>query len=187
MPPVVAAAGIAAGAQIAGGVIGARANSGAMKAQEKARQEALAYERQKQAESKALQQQQADAYRKAWLAWAARVGQAGIDRYGVPVGIDWPGGGLSGKVAGAQPSTSKPGSPEPAPNPSTSVPPAAAPSVQAPAGGPEGSLGGLGGAPAAATPLVPPATSGPQPMAAQGGTLGDLGGWNDWRRYGVGA
>ena len=83
----------AAALGVGGGIFGASKQAGAAKRasqqQEASRQEALAYERQQQANMQKRQRQQWDAYQTAYQNWYSRYGDKGIDRYGVPVGVKY--------------------------------------------------------------------------------------------------
>lgn len=73
MPPVVAAAAITAGAAVASGVIGSKSASSSRKAQTKANDEALAYQREQDAKAEARQAQIDAEERAAWEAEQSRL------------------------------------------------------------------------------------------------------------------
>ena len=83
---------------LGGAILQSRSQGKALKAQEASRQEALAYERQQQANAQKRQRQQWDAYQTAYQNWYSRYGDKGIDRYGVPVGVKY---GAAAAPAGA--------------------------------------------------------------------------------------
>jgi hypothetical protein len=104
------AALIGAGLTTGGTIFGVSKQAGAAKRaaqeQERARQEALAYERQQQANAEKRRRSEWDQYQQAYQTWYNRYGEKGIDRYGVPVGVTY------GKTA--TPSTpGAPGAPAP--------------------------------------------------------------------------
>ncbi len=66
-----------------------RSQSQARRSQERARQEALAYEQEKEARAERARRSRWDVYQKAYRLWYERFGDAGINRYGVPVGVDY--------------------------------------------------------------------------------------------------
>jgi len=209
MPPAVIAAGIGAASALGGAALQSRSANRSVDAQTRANQQAMDYERQKQAEAKAQRDQAAAAYRTAWNAWYARNGEEGVRRYGVPVGITIPTtkAGATAAVKGAplgQPSG--PVAPPPGAGGQSAMPPAPGASMGAqdvpmpqpytPGPGvampqpyvPEtkagivgavqgGSLGQMAGA--------PPAGGQPEDPNVRRGSLGDMGGWADWSRYGA--
>jgi hypothetical protein len=93
MPAAVAIPAIVGALGVGGSVYGTAKQAGAAKRasqeQERARQEALAYERQQQAAAQKRQRQQWDAYQTAYQNWYSRYGDKGIDRYGVPIGVKY--------------------------------------------------------------------------------------------------
>lgn len=180
MPQAALIAGIGAAAQVGSAVVGSRAASGAQKAQLKANQEAMNYERQRQAEDQKRRDAAAEAYRQSWLQWYARNGDEGVRRYGVPVGIQIP--SSTGKSQG--PAVRMEGS--------TVAPPSAAPMGGASMPAPAPVTAPLGGVntPPAGNPMTTPQTPqvGIQPVSQpQQGATSSLSGWEDWNRYGIGA
>ena len=89
----VAAAAIPAGLGLVGSLFGAhkqsQAQNQALQAQERARQDALAYQRQREANQQKQQAARWAQYRKAYSDWYQRYGEGGINRYGVPVGVNY--------------------------------------------------------------------------------------------------
>ncbi len=61
---------------------------GANKAQERANRDAIAEERRREMAGEARRKEALDIYRNNWQAWFQRHGRKGIDRYGMPSGID---------------------------------------------------------------------------------------------------
>ena len=186
MPPAVAGAAwfvpaLMASSTVAASAIGASKQAGAAnratEAQERARQEALAYERERMAGEQKEREYAWDQYRKAYKDWYDMYGDEGVRMYGSPTGVD-----LSGLRGGGQ-----------APATATSAP--AAPAAADLGVPPRMTLGDLaGGVKAEGTPvgvsLVPEKTKQPELMQTaerRPGTIADLAGWEDWRRYGVGA
>ena len=106
------AAAIALGLTAAGGAYGAHRQSSAAnraaREQEAARQEALTYERTQQAAAQRRQRQQWDQYQQAYQQWYSRYGDRGIDRYGVPVGVNYRGAAAT-PAAGGAPGATVPG------------------------------------------------------------------------------
>ncbi len=187
----VTTAAIGAGSQLAGGYLQSRGNNKAAQQQERARREALAYQRQKDAAE--LQERRAawDNYERAYREWHGRFGDEGIKRYGVATGVNLNPAPAAGATPGAAPSATPgpaaapvQGGPAgtggslvdlmgPAPQPAAEAQPAGQMAMAAPTGVP------LGGAPPAGAPL---GSMSPQ-SKAPAGTMADLGGWEDWRRY----
>ncbi len=66
-----------------------RSQGQARRAQEGARREALAYGREREARAARERRWRWDQYQKAYRDWYARFGDRGVDRYGVPVGVDY--------------------------------------------------------------------------------------------------
>lgn len=204
MPPAVIAAGIGAASALGGAALQSRSANRSVDAQTRANQQAMDYERQKQAEAKAQRDQAAAAYRTAWNAWYARNGEEGVRRYGVPVGITIPTtkAGATAAVKGAPLGQPGPVAPPPAAGPvgqSQGVAPMSQGAPAMPPGAPmggmvpetkagmvgavnQGNLGQLmGGAPAApGAPATDPSED-PNKRA----NLGALGGWSDWNQYGA--
>ena len=167
----VTSAAIGAGSRLAGGYLQHRGNSNAQKAQLKANQDAINYQRQREAEQQNRLRAYNDEYKKAYLDWYGRVGDEGLKRFGAPpVGVRLPGPG------GQQTRSGGPVRMEGSSSPVAPLP--AAPMAAAPA-----PLGGGAGVP----PLVPtaqPAT--PEPETERPGQpRANLGGWNDWTQYGA--
>jgi len=81
-------AAIPAVAGLLGGGISALSQRSANKAQERANQAALAEERRREGVGEARRKEAMDVYRNNWQAWFQRYGKKGIDRYGMPAGID---------------------------------------------------------------------------------------------------
>jgi len=96
-----------AGGAIASG-LQARSQGKAQKAQDRAYQDAMQREQAKEAEGKKRKAANWKAYESAYRNWYSRYGDQGINRYGVPVGID-----LAKPGAGGTPGA--PGSPGSAP------------------------------------------------------------------------
>lgn len=115
MPPAAVwlPAAIGAATQLGGGIVASRAQGNATKAQMKANQEAINYEREREAKAQKQQAARDAAYRKAWNEWAARAGDEGIRRYGVPIGMTYPG---AGGAPAPNPAPGKPTRIEPAPS-----------------------------------------------------------------------
>lgn len=113
-------AGAAVGAisSLAGGFLQNRSQNKALEAQERARREAMTYERQKEAQRRKQYENQVRDYRRAVQQWYQRFGERGIQRYGVPVGVEFfrpeaaPGGAPPGPG----------GAPTPGPGPGGAVP-----------------------------------------------------------------
>jgi hypothetical protein len=84
---------IAGALGVGGSIFGTSKQAGAAKRasqeQERARQEALAYERQQQANAEKRRRSEWDQYQQAYQTWYNRYGEKGIDRYGVPVGVTY--------------------------------------------------------------------------------------------------
>jgi hypothetical protein len=210
MPPAAVwlPAAIGAAAAVGSGVVASRAQSGAAKRQLAANQEALNYEREREAKAQRQKAAQDAAYRKAWNEWAARVGDEGIQRYGVPIGLSYP-----GAKPGATPAA-KPAAVRMEPAPSGPVVPAAGMAssggrigdliqqqgdIQANSAASSGQIWGnaLGGVGQQAAPLgqsmmanqnaqtagasVPATTM--EGVGAGAGSIGSLSGWNDWNPY----
>jgi hypothetical protein len=167
----VTSAAIGAGTQLAGGYLAGRGQSNAQKAQLKANQDAMNYERQRQADIQRRQAAYNEEYKKSWLDWYGRVGDEGLKRFGAPpVGIRIPGANAAPPTRGGAVRM------EGSASPVAPVPGAiAAPGASAMSGG--------GGVP----PMVPMAQ--PQPVAQAvpqpGQPAGSLGGWQDWTQYGA--
>jgi len=83
-----AAAVIPAIAGIVGTGASALSQRSAGKAQERANQQAIAEERRREAQGEARRKEALDIYRNNWQTWFKRYGKKGIDRYGMPSGID---------------------------------------------------------------------------------------------------
>jgi hypothetical protein len=176
MPQVLLTGGIAAGlgalgkaaVTVAPSYLQYRASNKAMNAQEKARQEALAYEKQRQAEQRSRLDRYNQEYQKSWLDWYGRVGDEGLKRFGAPpVGIRIPGANAAPPGRGG--AVRMDGS-------------AVAPTV-APASMPAPTVGRNPGVTAPLNQPFQPAPMAPTPQAAASQPGQNLGGWNDWTQY----
>lgn len=183
MPPVVAAAAVGAGGAVVGGIIQHRTASNAADAQRRATNEALGHERTREAQAMEQYRLDKSAYDSKLQEWYQKYGDAGLSRYGVSEqDLLFPGTGPRGNTGNRQQRNA------PAPPTAPTVPTAQPTAPQ--------NLGSLMGVPVTAptAPGMPmgspglmdsqqagPGVTGPG-MAAPG-SLGDLGSWNDWRRY----
>ncbi len=91
-----------------GAFMQSRSRGQARRAEERARREALAYEREREARGARERRWRWDQYQKAYRDWYARFGDKGVDRFGVPVGVDY--------------RTPAPGTPGVAPQPGAAAP-----------------------------------------------------------------
>lgn len=161
------AAGIAAGGTAAAARSQANSANRALDAQERANREAMELERTHADARKASQQERENARQLRFMNYYNRYGDAAIDRYGIPPGID----------PGLLP-------PRPTDRPARPAGGTTAP-LTTPA--PQG-LGALGGRPGLMDSQQPGTNPSVMPNQAQNprqGTLGALGGWEDWNLYGV--
>ncbi len=102
MPAAVAIPAIASVVTAGGSAaIAAKSASSARKAEEKARQEALTHERGREARAERERRRRWDAYQTSYRDWYARYGDRGINRYGVPVGLDYRSGSAAPGAPGA--------------------------------------------------------------------------------------
>jgi len=68
--------------------VSALSQRSANKAQERSNQAAIAEERRREMAGEARRKEALDIYRNNWQSWFQRYGKKGIDRYGMPSGID---------------------------------------------------------------------------------------------------
>lgn len=162
---------IAGAATVGGQALASRAANKATKAQERATQDALKYERDREASMKAERDAAREEYRQAWMAWYDRVGDAGVKRYGVPRGVFLPPKSKSGAVPLAGGGT-----------PSAGLPPATPPPQ---ASAQRRTLGSLAEPAIGSASMLNQAAmmQGMQPQKPR--TLGSADGWEDWSTYGV--
>lgn len=184
MPPVVAGAAISAGAGLFGGLLQSGANKNAQRSQERATNQAIALERERDARAERQYQAEVAAYTQRYEADQAMRREV-LRRHGYNV-----------------PEPRKPGDPKAGPAPGGAKPAEGGTLAQllsARAGmGPPGPGAGLGpngssfmmdsqGGPVTGGPAPGPAPT-PMPNGTQlppmmeGGTLGDLSGWSNWKR-----
>lgn len=174
MPPAVIAAGVGAAGALGGAAITSHAAGGANKAQSHATDQALAYQREKDAAAqKRYERDYADYQQRLAAREATR--RAIAKRYG----IDLP----DAPAPAAAPPPAVPGDARPALQPRTGGPTFSTQPVQRPMAAPMPAAPMVGGAPPlAAEPagLVPMGPTGPQGPA---GPVPDASTWNDWSRY----
>lgn len=175
-------AGVAAAGTTAAGAIQARGNSRALDAASDANR--MAIEHEKNREDRAMEQYRLDKadYDARLQEWYNRHGDEGLNRYGVSQNdILFPGTGPRGNTGNRQS--------RPTPPPTTPTAPTALPAPPQNLGTLMGTPGMPPQAPGMPGGLMDSSQPGPGvtgPGMAAPGTLGDLGGWADWRRYGAG-
>ena len=167
MPPVVVGAAIAGGAALGGAALSARSTGKGIDAQERAAQQALQLEREREAARKAEYDQAQARYREEYAAWDQQR-RAILRHYGVDIPESAGGGGgtpsaFTSKVRAAQEARAGGGAPD-----------AGAVDTAAYGGIPQRAALTLGR-------LVAPAANA-GPMTAEQGAPED---WTDWRQYGA--
>lgn len=167
MPPAVVAAGIGGLTTLGGALIGSGAQKNALKAQQQGSNQALQYQRERDAANdKRYERDYAEFQRKTAAREATQ--RAIAKHYGLDMGPAWAGvgaGSPSGSGAGPAPAP-RPAGPMPGPAPGPA--PMSAPMSSQPAG--------MAPGPSAMTP---------EPEAGPAGPGPEMSSWNDWGKYGL--